>query len=466
MASILVVDDEPSMREFLEILLVKQGHQVSTAADVGAALARASQGDLDLVITDLRLGRESGLDVLKAVKAEAPAVEVVMVTAFATTENAIQAMKAGAYDYVLKPFKVDELQLVVQKALERRALRAENQVLRHRVGAPGATELIGRAPAIEELRLLVDKVAPTRTTILVTGESGTGKEVVARAIHARGGRADAPFVAINCGAIPEGLIESELFGHEKGSFTGAAEQRPGLFEVAGAGTLFLDEVGELPPAVQVKLLRALQERKIRRVGGTRDVPVAARIVAATNRDLAEEVKAGRFREDLFYRLNVIQLRLPPLRERREDVPLFLAHYLERFAAEQARPVLRLSAEAERIMLGWGYPGNVRELANLVERAVTLASGPVIEPSVLPPSVRGPAAGGAAGQATEATLLPEAGLDLQSHLDQVERAILEQALARSGGVKTEAARLLSLTFRSLRYRLAKYGIGGDEPGPRA
>jgi two-component system, NtrC family, response regulator PilR len=463
MASILVVDDEPSMREFLEILLAKQGHQVSTAADVATALGRVAQGDLDLVITDLRLGRESGLDVLKAVKAEAPAIEVVMVTAFATTENAIQAMKAGAYDYVLKPFKVDELQLVVQKALERRALLAENQVLRHRVGAPRVSELIGRAPSIEELRHLIEKVAPTRTTILVTGESGTGKEVVARTIHARGGRADAPFVAINCGAIPEGLIESELFGHEKGAFTGADEQRPGLFEVAGAGTLFLDEVGELPPAVQVKLLRALQERKIRRVGGARDVPVAARIVAATNRDLAEEVKAGRFREDLYYRLNVIQLRLPPLRERREDLPLFLEHYLARFAAEQARPVPRFSPEAERILLGWNYPGNVRELANLVERAVTLAGGPVIEPGVLPPALRGPQAGGGAAAPGPATTLPDAGLDLQTHLDQIERTILEQALARTSGVKTEAARLLSLTFRSLRYRLAKYGIGGEDPG---
>ncbi len=462
MASILVVDDEQSMREFLEILLGKQGHEVSTAADVAGALARVAQGGLDLVITDLRLGRESGLDLLRAVKAEAPATEVVMITAFATTENAIQAMKAGAYDYVLKPFKVDELQLVVEKALERRALVAENRVLRHRAGLPKAHELVGRAPAIEEVRRLVDKVAPSRTTILVTGESGTGKEVVARAIHARGGRADAPFVAINCGAIPEGLIESELFGHERGSFTGAAETHGGLFEVAGAGTLFLDEVGELPPPVQVKLLRALQERKVRRVGGTRDIPVAARIVAATNRDLASEVKAGRFREDLFYRLNVIQVRLPPLRERREDLPLFLEHFLAKFAAELGRPVPRLSPEAERTLLAWDWPGNVRELANVVERAVTLADGDVVEPAVLPPDLAGRAEPAAPG---EATALPEAGLDLEAHLDRIERAILEQALARTGGVKTEAARLLSLTFRSLRYRLAKFGIGGESgPGP--
>jgi len=462
MASILVVDDEQSMREFLEILLRKQGHEVTCAPDVAGALARLGLGGLDLVISDLRLGRESGLEVLRAVKADSPATEVIMVTAFATTENAIQAMKLGAYDYLLKPFKVDEIQLSVDKALERRALVAENRVLRHRVGAPKAHELIGTSPAIEEVRQLVDKVAPARTTILVTGESGTGKEVVARAIHGRGGRADAPFVAINCGAIPEGLIESELFGHEKGSFTGAGETRSGLFEVAGAGTLFLDEVGDLPPPVQVKLLRALQERKIRRVGGARDIPVAARIVAATNRDLAAEVKAGRFREDLFYRLNVIQVRLPPLRERREDLAPFLDHFLGVFAAEQGRPPPRLSAEAERILLGWDYPGNVRELANLVERAVTLADGPVIEPGVLPAGLQGHAT---PAPAAAATALPEEGLDLQSHLDRVERAILEQALERTGGVKTEAARLLSLTFRSLRYRLAKFGIGGEGPGPR-
>ena len=458
MASVLVVDDERSMREFLEILLAKQGHEVASEAGLAGALARVAEAEFDLVITDLRLGRDSGIDVLKAVKATRPATEVVMVTAFATTENAVQAMKLGAHDYVLKPFKVDELKLVVEKALEHRALVAENRVLRHRVGARlRSEEIIGRSPAIEEVRQLVAKVAPARTTVLVLGESGTGKELVARAIHERGGRREQPFVAINCGAIPEGLIESELFGHEKGSFTGATEQKPGLFEVAGSGTLFLDEVGDLPPPVQVKLLRALQERKIRRVGGSADIAIGARIVAATNRDLGEEVRAGRFREDLFYRLNVIQIRMPSLRERREDVPLFLAHYLERFSAELGKPLVRLSPEAERLLSAYAYPGNVRELANVVERAVTLCEGDVVEPRVLPPAVRDAEPAVAAETATK---LPDAGLDLQAHLDAIERRILEQALDRSGGVKTEAARLLSLTFRSLRYRLAKYGIGGE------
>jgi two-component system response regulator PilR (NtrC family) len=278
---------------------------------------------------------------------------------------------------------------------------------------------------------------------------------VARSIHQKGGRSEQPFVAINCGAIPEGLIESELFGHEKGSFTGASEATMGLFELAGSGTLFLDEVGDLPPNVQVKLLRALQERKVRRVGGKSDLAFSARIVAATNRDLAEEVKAGRFREDLFYRLNVIQLRMPPLRERREDIPLFLQHFLSRFAEELGRPPVRLSPEAEQILCSYPYPGNVRELANIVERAVTLAEGEVIEPRVLPPALRGPEA---SLPAAASAALPEGGLDLQAHLDAIERHLLEQALERTQGVKTEAARLLSLTFRSLRYRLAKYGIG--------
>jgi two-component system, NtrC family, response regulator PilR len=455
MAKILVVDDEQSMREFLEILLRKAGHEVSTAANLKGALERTAEGDLDLVLSDLRLGTESGIDLLEAVKAGSPGTEVVILTAFATTENAIQAMKLGAYDYVQKPFKVDELKIVVEKALEHRSLVAENRVLRHRVGRRDEpAELVGRSQAIDEVRAMVEKVARSRTTLLVTGASGTGKEVVARILHARGG-GGGPFVAINCGAIPEGLIESELFGHERGSFTGASDAKAGLFELAGTGTLFLDEVGELPLPVQVKLLRALQERRVRRVGGSADLPMAARIVAATNRDLGAEVQRGRFREDLYYRLNVIQIHLPELRNRREDIPLFLDLYLDRFAAEQGRPRPRLSPEAERLLVGYDYPGNVRELANVVERAVTLCEQDIVQVADLPASLR--STGQPAVEAA-AIALPEVGMDLQAHLDAVERRLLEQALERAGGVKTEAARLLALTFRSLRYRLAKYGIG--------
>jgi two-component system response regulator PilR (NtrC family) len=456
MARILVVDDEPSMREFLQILLSKQGYSVATAGDVPGALERFRGGDFGLVVSDLRLGRESGLDILRAVKAESPQAEVVMVTAYATAENAVQAMKLGAYDYVLKPFKVEELLLVIEKALEHQSLVAENRVLRHRAGElrSGTEEILGDAPAIREVRQLVEKLAPTRTTVLITGESGTGKEVVARAIHSGGERRDQPFVAINCGAIPEGLIESELFGHEKGSFTGASEQKPGLFQVAGTGTLFLDEIAELPLQVQVKLLRALQERKIRRVGGNADIALQARVLAATNRDLEAEVKAGRFREDLFYRLNVIQIRMPALRERREDIPIFVGHFLARSAAELGRSTPRLAEATERLLSAWDWPGNLRELANVVERASTLVEGDVIGPELLPPALRGADVPGALAD------LPTDGIDLQGHLDTVERRILEKALERTGGVKTEAAKLLALTFRSLRYRLAKYGIGGD------
>jgi two-component system response regulator PilR (NtrC family) len=457
MATILVVDDERSMREFLEILLAQQGHEISVAEDVAGALRRVGEGGVDLILSDLRLGRDSGLDILKMVKASSPGTEVVILTAFATAENAVQAMKLGAYDYVLKPFKMEELKLVVSKALEHRALVAENRVLRHRLGSRSGgdgAEILGRSPAIEEIRALVAKVAAAPTTVLVTGESGTGKEVVARAIHLSGPRRDQPFVAVNCGAIPEGLIESELFGHERGAFTGAAEAKAGLFEVAGSGTLFLDEVGELPLGLQVKLLRALQERRIRRVGSTHDLPFAARIVAATNRDLGEEVRAGRFREDLYYRLNVIQVRMPALRDRRGDLPVFIDHFLRRFAFELGRPDVQLAPETERLLLAHEYPGNVRELANVLERAVTLAEGAVIEPAALPPSLRG----AAAASAGDPVLLPEDGMDLQAHLDRIERELLHQALVRTGGVKTEAARLLSLTFRSLRYRLAKYRNG--------
>jgi len=417
MARILVVDDELSMREFLQILLAKEGHSVLTAGDVAGAMERFRESEPDLVVSDLRLGRESGLDLLRSVKAESPRTEVVIMTAFATAENAVQAMKLGAYDYVLKPFKVEELRLVLEKALEHRALVAENRLLRHQVGArrTGPEEILGESPAIREVRQLVEKLAPTRTTVLVTGESGTGKEVVARSIHARSDRRDQPFVAINCGAIPEGLIESELFGHEKGSFTGAVDAKAGLFEVAGSGTLFLDEVGELPLHVQVKLLRALQEKRARRVGGSADIAFSARVIAATNRALEAEVKAGRFREDLFYRLNVIQLRMPPLRERRADIPVFLEFFLQRFTAELGRerrpsPPRRWSTSSPgsgRATSGssptwWSAPPPCPTRASSVRRrcprpsAATSCAGPGRDPHLRDRPAGPPGLAGAAG----------------------------------------------------------------------
>jgi len=465
MAHLLIVDDELSMREMLEILLRKAGHSVVALDDAPAACARVEKEEFDLVISDLRLGQRSGIEVLERTKAVRPNTEVLIITAFATTENAIQAMKLGAYDYLTKPFKVDELLVVVQKALEKRALAQENVSLRRQLGERGKyAGIIGKSPAMQELYALIEKVAPSRTTVLVSGESGVGKELVARAIHDKGGRADGPFVAVNCGAIPEGLIESELFGHEKGAFTGAVASKPGLFTTAAGGTLFLDEIGELPVAVQVKLLRALQQRVIRTVGGTHDLEVDVRIVAATNRDLAVEVREGRFREDLYYRLNVIGLKVPSLRERREDILLLADHFLERIAEEQGKPGLRWSPKARRIVADHDFPGNVRELENLVERAVTLADGAIIDPDVFPPNLRGASALRAV--VAEDEPIPD-GFDLQAHLDAYEKRLLERALDQTGGVKTQAARILGIEYRSIRYRLEKLHIedpGVDTPGP--
>ncbi len=457
MARILIVDDEESMREFLEILLRKEGHEVLAVGDGNEALQRIAGEEYDLVLTDLRLGDVSGIEILEAVKRYHPQTEVVLITAFATTDNAIEAMKKGAYDYVTKPFKVEELRTLVQKALEKRALVRENIRLKEELGSRHQLAgLVGRSPAMQRLYALVDKVAPTRSTVLVTGESGTGKELVARAVHLRSPRASAAFVPVNCAAIPEGLIESELFGHEKGAFTGAHMSQEGLFVSARGGTLFLDEIAELPLGMQVKLLRVLQERKVKPVGGNREVEVDVRLIAATNRDLRAEVEAGRFREDLFYRLNVIHLEVPPLRQRREDILLLAEHFLARFERDSGRRV-RLSPAAADALEAYDFPGNVRELENCIERAATLASGDVIGLEDLPELVSGRRrpSGGIAIE------IPEGGVDLQAELDALERAYLRQALERTGGAKKKAAALLGLTFRSFRYRLAKHGIGGAE-----
>ncbi len=467
MARLLVVDDEPSMRVFLEVLLTKAGHTVEMASDPAAAnRVLAAQTDLDLVLTDLRLGKKSGLDILKKVKAERPDTEVIVMTAYASDEGDLQAMRMGAYDYVAKPFKNDELLLLVGKALEKRALAQQgrflardNELLREQLAARGRFEqMVGRSPAMQSVFSLIEKVAAARTTVLITGESGVGKELVARAVHQRSPRSTAPFVPVNCGAIPEGLIESELFGHAKGAFTGAAGAKQGLFMAARDGTLFLDEVGELPPALQVKLLRALQERTIRPVGDTSDVEVDVRLVAATNRDLEAEMRGGRFREDLYYRLNVVQIRVPPLRERREDVSPLAEHFLRRFAAEHRRPVLTLSPEARRRLDEYSFPGNVRELENLMERAVTLASGPEITLEALPATLRNPVAPTPQGP------LPN-GFSLDAHLESIERALIDRAMADARGVKKDAAALLGLTFRQFRHRVKKLaGEDTDDTDP--
>ena len=456
-ARILVVDDERSMREFLEILFRREGYEVETAADVDSALVALGADDFDLLITDVQMPGRSGLELLREVKASAPATVVVMITAFATTETAIEAMKEGAYDYINKPFKTDEVRLVVEKALEKKLLSSENQRLRSELQREKRQRsMVGTSSPMQAVYDLVSQVARTKTNVLIAGESGTGKELVARGIHEQSDRHDGPFVAVNCGAIPENLLESELFGHVKGSFTGAVQNKPGLFETADGGTLLLDEIGELPQALQVKLLRAIQEKQVRRVGGSGDHPIDVRIVAASNRDLREEASAGRFREDLYYRLNVIQITIPPLRERMEDVPLLVQHFAEQFAAEQGRKLPEFSEGFMRRIQSYAFPGNVRELENTIERAVALARDDrVIDEDVLPAALLEPAA------SADATVLPVEGANLDEMVNDYERSLLGEALRRTGGVKKRAAQLLGISFRSFRYRLEKLGLDGDD-----
>jgi two-component system response regulator PilR (NtrC family) len=381
---------------------------------------------------------------------------VIVITAFASTDSAISAMKEGAYDYITKPFKVDQIRLVVEKALEKKLLAVENRRLRSELRSQSRQRnIIGNSSALQRVFDLIAQVADTKTNVLISGESGTGKELVARAIHAQSERCNRAFVAINCGAIPENLLESELFGHVKGAFTGAVQNKEGLFETADGGTLLLDEVGELSPTLQVKLLRATQDKTIRRVGGTGDRQVNVRIVSATNRHLEDEVAAGRFREDLYYRLNVIQIALPPLRDRSEDIPLLVHHFVERYTVELGKRIDSVSEAAMARLLQYAYPGNVRELENIVERAVALTSGSTIDVQALPPTVLDPKSQSAGPR------IPPEGVKLESLVDDYERSLLGEALRLSGGVKKQAARILGISFRSFRYRLEKLGLDGAD-----
>jgi len=461
MGNVLVVDDERSMREFLAICLKREGHDVSVADSGRAALDALAARPADVVVTDLKMpGELDGLALLRGLRERGIDSEVIVVTAFATPETAIAAMKQGAYDYLTKPFKVDEINAVIGRAMEKRALIAQNAALRDQVaGRYRLASLLGRSPQMQRVFDLIGKIHSTRTSVLITGESGTGKELVARALHTEGNRADRPFVAVNCGAIPDELMESELFGHLRGAFTGAHADKPGLFQGADGGTLFLDEIGELSPGLQVKLLRALQERKVKPVGATDEIEVDVRVIAATNRELEEEVARGAFRSDLYYRLNVIELRLPPLRQRKDDLPLLIEHFLRRFAAEQGKRLTGLTPAATRQLEAYDFPGNVRELENIIERAVTLTAGPRIDADDLPPlRPRATPAGDAAG-----VDIPAEGIDLDRLIHDYERAIVTRALDQAGGVRKKAARLLGITFRSLRYRLAKLGLEPSSGG---
>ena len=455
MEKILIVDDERSMRDVLSIMLKRAGYDISVASDGEEAIARIEKELFDLVITDLKMPKAGGLDVLKAVKDTSPDSVVLIITAFASAESAVEAMKLGAYDYLPKPFQVDEVQLKIRNALGSRRLSTENMLLKREVAAKTSqARLIGKSDAMQKVLDVINKVADTKSNVLICGESGTGKELVARAIHANSARARMPFVPVNCSALPETLLESELFGYMKGAFTGAVTNKAGLFEVANGGSIFLDEIGETTPATQVKLLRVLQEREFRRVGGTQDVKVDVRVIAATNRDLEKAVAEGVFREDLYYRLDVIPITLPPLRQRTEDIPLLAQHFLEKFARTGGIPAPTLSPEALKLMAAHEWKGNVRELENLIERGVAFGGGATITEEDVAKWLHRPAA------ATKSAIpsdLPPDGLDLERLMNSIEKDLLLKALERARWVKKRAAKLLQLDARSFRYRLSKFAI---------
>lgn len=454
---ILIVDDEESMRDFLSIMLHREGYQVDTAVDGAQAVSHLREHSYDLVISDIKMPRMTGLELLAHIKERTPETVVLMMTAFSSTDEAVEAMKQGAYDYITKPFKNEEIRLIIKNALERRELRQENLALKEELGKRFSFEgLIGKSKAMQDVFTMVRKVAASPVKVLITGESGTGKELVARAIHYNSDRRDGAFVPINCGAIPENLIESELFGHEKGAFTGAIKQKPGLFEIADNGTIFLDEIGELPPLMQVKLLRVLQENEFRRVGGTKDIQANVRVLAATNRNLEEAVAEGCFREDLYYRFNVIRVDLPPLRQRREDIPVMIDFFWERFTGQKS---VKVAEDAMRRLIDYQWPGNVRELENVIERATVLGCDKEITLDSLPPNL----VTGMSTSVTPLTDIPETGMDLDAYLGEIEKEILLKALAKTDGVRKGAAGLLGITFRSIRYRLSKYGLGEDDNG---
>lgn len=459
--SVLVVDDEPALRETLEILLGRQGYRVVTSPGCNRAIEElnGSPQAYPLVLTDLSMPDGSGLDVLCAAKARNAATEVILLTAHHTVANAVEAMGAGAFNFITKPFVNSELLDQVSSALEKRARRvsAESGSAVGKSSALSDSTLIGDSAAMRRVVEVIRRIAPMRTTVLITGESGTGKERVARAIHANSDRSERPCLVVNCGALPEALMESELFGHERGAFTGAHQRHQGIFREANGGTVMLDEVGELSLPLQVKLLRVLQERAVKPVGASQEVPVDVRVLAATNRDVEAEVAAGRFRQDLYYRLNVIRVELPPLRQRAADIPLLAERFLRRFAREMSKDMRGFTPEALRALGRYEFPGNVRELENLVERAVALSGSNSIGLGDMPQAL----GGDADGYGLPGPELPLEGCELDVVLGQLERRLLLAALERTGGVRKAAAELLGITFRSLRYRLQKHALADSE-----
>jgi two-component system response regulator PilR (NtrC family) len=463
---ILIVDDEPSMRDMLRIVLRRDGFDVLLAANGREAIATLEKERVDLLLSDIRMPDVGGVDVLRAAKALNRDIIAFMMTAFASTDSAVEAMRLGAVDYFTKPFNMDELRLKVRQHIEALRIKQENVLLKRALNSSHEfCNIIGRSDAMLAVFKMIETIAKTNSTVLITGESGTGKDLVARAVHYNSLRREQPFVALNCGALPETLLESELFGHMRGAFTGADANKKGLVEVAEHGTIFLDEIGEMSPTMQVKLLRVLQDRRFRRLGGTEEVQADIRVIAATNQDLQKMVAENRFREDLYYRINVIHLHLPALRERREDVPLLAEHFLSKYSEGIEKPVRSISHEALDVLTAHDWPGNVRELENAMERAVALEQTPVVLPESLPAQVRAGSSkrirGGEnpPGQQSSSVGMPELkeGFDLEALGEEFYRHYIALALERTGGVQTKAADMLGMSFRSFRYYAKKFNL---------
>ena len=451
MASILIVEDESKMRRLLEMNLTDQGFETHSAADAEAGLKILNSAKVDLVITDFKLPGMNGIEFLQTIKRANAVIPVVVMTAYGSVESAVEAMKLGASDYLLKPFSLAEMVLVVRKELDARHLREENRDLREALGRRYEySNVIAGSHKMQEVLALVERVAPTNSTVLLGGESGVGKDLIARAIHEHSSRVPGPFLKINSTAIPENLLESELFGYEKGAFSGATSSKPGKFELADKGTLFLDEIGDVPPAIQVKLLRVIQEREFERLGGTKTLKVDVRLIAATNRDLRAALEEGTFRQDLYYRLNVVAIDIPPLREHKEDIPALANFFVRRFSASSNTKITGISPEAIERLMQFHWPGNVRELENVLERSITFATGPVLNAAEI--RLDRPA-----HPATAAPVLPEG-----MTLDQWEQEIIREALRRANGNKSQAARSLGLSRNALRYRLSQMGVADSEP----
>jgi two-component system response regulator AtoC len=451
--NILVCDDKPVMLKFLQEYLEGEGHSVVTASDGEEGFAKFIESQPEAVITDMKMPKVSGIELLKKVKAHDPDTIVITMTAFATIESAIEAMREGAYDYIIKPFSIEQIKMIMNKVSEKISLIKENKYLRSQLKTIYRFDnLIGQSGKMKEMYELISRVLENKATVMITGETGTGKELIARAIHYNGPRANGPFIKVNCAAIPEGLLESELFGHEKGSFTGAISKKEGKFEISDGGTIFLDEIGEVPVSIQVKLLRVLQNREFERVGGNQTIKSDVRIIAATNRDLAQAIVEGRFRSDLYYRLNVVPISVPPLRERITDISILVEHFIKKFCEENRRPALKVSKDAMEAFIKYGWPGNVRELENIVERIVILSSGTSLELTDLPPHLL------PKDNQLDQLSVPSVGRHKMTEVvDYIEHKMIEEALKITNGQQTQAADILGINRGSLIYKMKKFNL---------